>query len=135
MTSIRLRRTAAALASAAAALLAACATPQPATPPVRSLEDARASLPQSSPECLAAKLKPSEPFTAAAIPPEVLKRAQNGWVAIRYDVIAGKAQNLAVVGSQPAGLYDAAALAHAARYREPAGTTVRGCIMTIDIRF
>jgi hypothetical protein len=71
----------------------------------------------------------------AAIPEAVLKKAQSGSVALRYDVVAGAAQNVVVVASSPPGLYDAAALQHAARYREPTGTTVRGCVMTIDIKF
>lgn len=113
--------------------LVACAT-GPAEKPV-SLDEARASLPQSSAECLASKLKPSEPFLASAIPDEVLRKAQSGWVAMRYDVIAGQAQNVAVVGSQPRGLYDAYAVQHARRYREPSGATVHGCVMTIDVKF
>jgi hypothetical protein len=89
----------------------------------------------SSPECVARNLKPGEPFPVAAIPEAVLKKAQSGSVALRYDVVAGAAQNVVVVASSPPGVYDAAALQHAARYREPTGTTVRGCVMTIDIKF
>ncbi len=100
-----------------------------------SLEEARPTLPQSSPECLAQKLKPGEPFPASAIPEPALQQRLSGWVAMRYDVVAGKAQNIVVVESRPAGLYDNAALQHAARYRDPAGSTVRGCIMTIDVKF
>ena len=90
---------------------------------------------QSSPECLAANLKPSDPFPSSAIPDAILKRAQSGSVAMRYDVVAGKAQNVSVVASNPPGLYDSYALQHANRYREPSGKTVSGCIMTIDIKF
>ena len=90
---------------------------------------------QSSPECLAANLKPSDPFPPSAIPEAILKRAQSGSVAMRYDVVAGKAQNVSVVASNPPGLYDSYALQHATRYREPGGKTVSGCVMTIDIKF
>lgn len=89
----------------------------------------------SSPECLAANLKPSEPFPASAIPEAILKKTQNGFVAIRYDVVAGRAQNTVVVASNPPGLYDSYALQHASRYRDPSGKTIAGCVMTIDIKF
>ena len=100
-----------------------------------SLDEARATLPQSSAECLAQKLKSGAPFPESAIPAAALSNKQSGWVAMRYDVIAGAAQNIAVVASRPAGLYDAAAVQHAARYRDPRGPTVRGCIMTIEVKF
>ena len=99
------------------------------------LEEARATLPQSSAECLAQKLKSGDPFPESAIPAAALSNKQSGWVAMRYDVIAGAAQNIAVVASRPAGVYDAAAVQHAARYRDPRGSTVRGCIMTIEVKF
>lgn len=89
----------------------------------------------SSPECLAKGLPPSEPFPATAIPPAALAARQGGLVAIRYDVVNGAAANLQVIASQPPGLYDDAALRHAARYREPSRSTVRGCVMTIDVKF
>ncbi len=95
----------------------------------------KANLPFSSPECLAAKLPPGEPFPASAIPSAALANRQNGLVAIRYDVIAGVAQNLQVVSSSPAGLYDAAAVQHAAKYRGPVSSTVRGCVTAIEIKF
>jgi outer membrane biosynthesis protein TonB len=104
-------------------------------PPYVSLDEARPTLPQSSAECLAQKLKSSDPFPASAIPAAALSQRQSGWVAMRYDVIAGTAQNIAVVASRPAGVYDAAALQHAARYRDPTRSTVRGCIMTIEVKF
>ena len=100
-----------------------------------SLDEARATLPQSSAECLAQKLKSGDPFPESAIPAAALSNKQSGWVAMRYDVIAGAAQNIAVVASRPAGVYDAAAVQHAARYRDPRGPTVRGCIMTIEVKF
>lgn len=99
------------------------------------LAEAGSMLPHSSAECLASKIKPSDPFPASAIPETAMARRQSGWVAIRYDVIAGAAQNLVVVASSPAGLYDTAALQHAARYRDPGKATVRGCVMIIDVRF
>ena len=113
--------------------LASCATPT--IEKQVSLEEARAKLPQSSAECLAQNLKPGEPFPASAIPESALSKRQSGWVAMRYDVIAGTAQNIAVVTSTPAGVYDAAAVQHAAKYRDPKGATVRGCIMTIEVKF
>jgi hypothetical protein len=94
-----------------------------------------ATQPQSSAECLAASLKPSEPFTASLIPDAVLRKAQSGSVAMQYDVVNGRAQNVTVIASNPPGLYDSYAVQHANRYREPSGKTVRGCIMTIDIKF
>lgn len=125
------------LAFALASMIAACATPPPApaTSPYVPLDQARANLPHSSPECLAKKLKPGDPFPAASIPAEAMAKRQSGWVAVRYDVAAGVPGNLVVVASSPAGLYDAAALAHAGRYRDPAKNTVAGCVMTIDVKF
>jgi hypothetical protein len=115
------------------AALASCATgPDNSPKPQMGTGEAR---PQSSAECLAANLKPSEPFTANLIPEAVLKKAQSGSVAMQYDVVNGKAQNVTVVTSNPPGLYDSYAVQHANRYREPSGKTVRGCIMTIDIKF
>lgn len=124
-------------------LLAACATGAGTAPSVGnaapaayvSLDEARAALPQSSAACLAQKLKASDPFPASAIPDAALSQRQSGWVAMRYDVVAGTAQNIAVVASRPAGVYDAAALQHAARYRDPSKSTVRGCVMTIEVKF
>lgn len=121
--------------------LAGCATgtgtgaTSPASPAYVSLDEARPTLPQSSPECLAQKLQSGDPFPASAIPAAALSQRQSGWVAMRYDVIAGTAQNIAVVASRPAGVYDAAALQHAARYRDPTRSTVRGCVMTIEVKF
>ncbi len=129
-------------------LLAACATSTGtnntntgagtvASPPdkYQPLDEARASLPASSAECLAQKLKAGEPFPASAIPEAAMSKKQSGWVAMRYDVVAGAAQNIKVVTSRPAGLYDAAALQHAAKYKDPTGSTVRGCVMTIEVKF
>ena len=115
-------------------LVAGCATGTREAPPV-SIDEARAKVPQTSPECLAQNPKPGEPFPASAIPTEAMSKKQGGLVAMRYDVLAGVAQNIAVVASTPPGLYDAAALQHAAKYREPRGITVRGCIMTIEVKF
>jgi hypothetical protein len=117
--------------------LAACATTSGDKPgdAVLPLDQMRAKLPHSSPECLAKKLKPADPFPASAIPSEAMAKRQSGFVAIRYDVADGVAQNLELVGSSPPGLYDAAAMQHAARYRDPGGTTVRGCVMIIDVKF
>lgn len=95
----------------------------------------RTGLPFSSPECLAAKLPPGEPFPASAIPAAAQASRQSGVVAIRYDVIAGVAQNLQVVSSSPAGLYDSAAMQHAAKYRAPNVLAVRGCVTVIDVKF
>ena len=95
----------------------------------------RTNLPFSSPECLAAKLPPGEPFPASAIPAAAQSNRQSGVVAIRYDVVAGVAQNLQVVSSSPAGLYDAAAMQHASKYRAPVSSTVRGCVTLIDVKF
>jgi hypothetical protein len=64
-----------------------------------------------------------------------MNKRQSGWVAIRYDVIDGAAQNLVVVSSSPSGLYDSAALKHAAKYVEPTKTTVRGCVTMIEVKF
>lgn len=114
-------------------VLASCATK--GTQGYVPLDEARASLPQSSAECLAQKLKSGAPFPAADVPEAALSSRQSGWVALRYDVVAGQAQNVVVVESRPAGVYDAAALKHAARYRDPSGSTVRGCVMTIEVKF
>ena len=95
----------------------------------------RTNLPFSSPECLAAKLPPGESFPASAIPAAAQASRQSGVVAIRYDVVAGAAQNLQLVSSSPAGLYDAAAMQHAAKYRAPTNSTVRGCVTIIEVKF
>ena len=89
----------------------------------------------SSPECLAKNLKPGEPFPSTAIPAAALASRISGSVAVRYDVVAGLAQNLVVVASSPPGLYDEAVLRHAAKYRDPTNSTVRGCVMTIEVKF
>ncbi len=95
----------------------------------------RANVPFSSAECLAAKLPAGEPFPASAIPAVAQARRQSGLVAIRYDVVGGAAQNLQIVTSSPPGLYDAAALQHAARYRTATAATVRGCVTVIEVKF
>jgi len=95
----------------------------------------RSNVPFSSPECLAAKLPAGEPFPASAIPPTAQAARQSGLVAIRYDVVAGSAQNLQIVTSSPAGVYDAAAMQHAAKYRTPTSATVRGCVTVIEVKF
>lgn len=120
------------LAALAAALTSGCAGPGPGTGTTAGTPGAAL---QVSPECLAAKLRPAEPMPVALIPDEVLRKALSGYVAVRYDVVAGKARNAVVVASEPAGLYDAYVLRHAAAYTEPSGATVRGCIMTTNIRF
>ena len=61
-----------------------------------------------------------------------LQAADRGAV---LDLGAGLARNAAVVASNPPGLYDAYVLKHAERYSEPRGVTVRGCVMTIDVKF
>lgn len=96
---------------------------------------APAAVPQMSPECLAAKLRPADPMPVGAIPDEVLRKAQSGWVAVSYDVVAGKAQNTKVVASSPVGLYDPYVLRYASSYTEPTGATVRGCVITTNIKF
>ena len=122
------------VASALSLILAACAGTKPVEGGAAQPVD-RTNLPFSSPECLAAKLPPGEPFPANAIPAAAQTTRQSGLVAIRYDVIAGVAQNLQVVLSSPAGLYDAAALQHAAKYRAQTSATVRGCVTVIDVKF
>ena len=114
--------------------LAACATAPREAAPV-SVDEARSKVPQTSAECLAQSPRAGEPFPASAIPTEAMSKRQSGLVAMRYDIISGVAQNIQVVASTPAGVYDAAALQHAAKYREPRGITVRGCIMTIEVKF
>ena len=109
-----------------ALMLASCATPVPST---------LAEVPQASPECLAAKLRPAAPMPASAIPDDVLRKAQSGWVAVSYDVVAGKAENIKVVASNPPGLYDPYVLRHASSYTDPTGATARGCVMTTNIKF
>ena len=99
----------------------------------QSVESAK--LPFSSPECLAAKLPLGEPFPASAIPPAAQTNRQSGLVAIRYDVVAGAAQNLQVVTSSPSGLYDSAAMQHAAKYRAPTSINVRGCVTIVEVKF
>ena len=119
--------------------LTACATRSPETgkggEPGAGTAGAAVQRPSSSPECLAAKLRPAEPFSANALPNDPLLKRQSGWVAVRYDVAAGKATNVAVAASQPAGLYDSYVLQHAQRYRDSGGNMVKGCVMTIDVKF
>jgi hypothetical protein len=115
-------------------LLAACAS-QPPTGPGAAAAGAGGAAIQVSPECQAAKLRPADPMPVTLIPDDVLRQARSGYVAVRYDVVAGKAANAVVVASEPRGLYDAYALRHASAYSEPTGATVRGCIMTTNIKF
>ncbi len=121
------------LAAPAALALASCAI-QPVGSGL-SIDQARATVPPSSPECLTSKIKPVDPFPASAIPPGLLAQAKSGLVALRYDVIGGVPKNVDVVRSSPEGLYDAAARQHLSGYRDPAGGTARGCVMTVDIKF
>lgn len=114
------------LPAVAGLLLASCASQVPTAP---------SAVPQNSPECLSAKLKAVDPLPTNAIPDDVLRKAQSGWVTVSYDVIAGKAQNVKVVASSPPGLYDAHVLRHTNQYTEPSGSTVRGCIATTNIKF
>ena len=101
--------------------------------PAQSVESAK--LPFSSPECLAARLPPGEPFPASAIPLAAQTSRQSGLVAIRYDVVAGAAQNLQIVTSNPSGLYDFAAMQHAAKYRALTSINVRGCVTIVEVKF
>jgi hypothetical protein len=119
------------LAALAAGLLAGCASSVPA----QAGSNTQAAVLQVSPECQAARLRAADPMPVALIPEDVLRKAQSGYVAVRYDVVEGRARNPVVVASQPAGLYDAYVLRHAAAYTEPTGATVRGCIMTTSITF
>jgi hypothetical protein len=111
--------------------LASCAT-QPSPSPSAGPQGAAIAV---SPECLAAKLRPADPMPVSMVPEDVLRKAQSGWVAVRYDVVKGKATNAVVVSSEPPGLYDTYVLRHASAYTEPTGATVRGCIMTTNIKF
>lgn len=116
------------VAIVAGVLLASCASPPPAS------SGAGATL-KPSPECEAAKLKALDPLPAGSLPDAVLRQARSGWVSVRYDVVAGKAQNIVVVSSEPPGLYDAYVVRHTSQYTEPTRATVRGCLATTNIRF
>lgn len=117
----------------AAATLAACAGVP--TAPGANTGGIDPSLLKESPECAAAKLKPADPLPASALPEDVLRKAQTGFVAMRYDVVRGRAENVVVVASNPPGVYERYAVAHARNYRDPGGGSAPGCIMTIHIRF
>lgn len=128
------------LSIAAALLLTACASRLPEAPSGAAATAAPAAAGQDkqiqmSPECLAANLRPADALPVGLIPDDVLRKAQSGWVSVRYDVVAGKARNAVVVASEPPGLYDIYALKHANAYTEPTGANVRGCIMTTNIKF
>ena len=112
--------------------LASCANHKS---PSASGSAAHSDLLKNSPECLAADLRPMDPLPASAIPEDILRKAQSGWVAVNYDVVAGRAQNVRVVSSSPPGLYDAYVLRHAATYTEPSKASVRGCVTTTNINF
>lgn len=120
--------------------LAACATDQTSTPGAASGTDGGASpnsgsLLYSSPECLAKRLKSGDPLPSGSIPQAAVTNRTSGSISIRYDVVDGAAKNLQVVASTPPGLYDEAALAHAAKYRDPTNSTARGCVMKIEVKF
>jgi hypothetical protein len=100
-----------------------------------TLAQARAALPPEPPECLSPKIRKPEPMPVNAIPEAVLRQARSGWSVVRYDLVDGRVRNLAVVASQPAGLYDPYALAHAARYVDTSGAQAKGCYMTVEIKF
>ncbi len=130
----------------ACVLQAACTTlaptssqaPTPSAAPTAAAAAASTAAPellQVSAACKAANLRAAAPLPVSALSEAVLRRAQSGWVAIRYDVLAGRAHNLRVVSSNPPGLYDDVVLRHAGTYTEPTGATVQGCIMTTHIRF
>lgn len=110
--------------------LTACATQVPSSTSAGS-----GGALQASPECQAARLKDPDPLPVSALPEDVLRKAQSGYVVVRYDVVAGRAGNATIVASEPRGLYDAFVLRHASAYTEPTGATVRGCIMTTNIKF
>ncbi len=69
------------------------------------------------------------------VPDEVLRKAQSGSVSVRYDVLKGQARHAMVVASNPAGLYDDYVLRHVNAYTEPTGASVKGCVMTTEIKF
>ncbi len=112
-------------------LIASCATERAPG----AAADASANAAKESAECAAAKLKPVRSLPASAIPDNILRQAQSGWVSVRYDLVGGQVQNLQVVSSHPAGLYDAYVLRHVGNHVEPSRTSVRGCVMTTNIRF
>lgn len=118
----------------ACAAFASCSTLAP-TAPEASAAVRDDSLRQISAECLAAKLVAPASMPVGMIPDGVLRKAQSGSVSVRYDVVSGKARNAVVVASSPPGLYDAYVLRHVDAYTEPTGATVRGCVMTTDIKF
>jgi hypothetical protein len=139
------RSSATAAAALLAAVLAGCAAPGgPDATPVpaggtgpfpASLAQARATFPPESPECLSPKIRKPEPMPVSMIPDEVLKQARSGWAAVRYDLVNGRVTNLVLFASNPPGLYDRYALAHAARYVDSSGATAKGCYMTVEIKF
>lgn len=112
--------------------LASCATQGPLS---TSSPANREEMPVASPECLAANLRPVDPMPASMVPDEVLRKAQSGWVVVRYDLVAGRLRNAVVAASEPPGLYDAYVLRHASTHTDPTGATVRACIMTTHIKF
>lgn len=120
--------------------LAACASapapaPAPGAPGGQAVSAVGEDPLKNSAECEAARLKPPAPLPVSAISDEVLRQRQSGWTTVRYDVVNGQPQNLRVVSSSPAGLYDPFALRHARAYSDPGGGSARGCIMTVNIRF
>lgn len=130
-------------------LLGGCAAPSggPGTPGAagspgaagasteQTLAQARSALPPESPECLSPKIGKPDPLPVSAIPDAVLRQLRSGWSVIRYDLVGGRVTNPVVAASNPAGLYDPYALAHAARYQDRSGANAKGCYMTVEIKF
>ncbi len=111
--------------------ITACAH-QPAPGPAAG---ASADATKESAECAAAKLQPVQALPASAIPDDILRKAQSGWVSVRYDLVGGRVQQPQVVSSHPVGLYDPYVLRHVGNHVDPTRSTVRGCVMTTNIKF
>jgi hypothetical protein len=89
------------------------------------LAQARAAWPPEPPECLAPQIKNPEPMPVNAIPVGVLRQVRSGWAVVRYSLFSGRPRHLAVVASQPAGLYDPYALPTPALMWAPAASRPR----------
>jgi hypothetical protein len=83
-------------------VLPACATPTSTT--TGSGSGGGAAAVQASPECQAARLKDPDPLPVSALPEDVLRKVQSGYVVVRYDVVGGRTRNATVVASEPARL-------------------------------
>jgi hypothetical protein len=111
-----------------------CATTQaPVASPV-SLLEARQGLAPEPTECKVAGGLRVAPVDAANVPSDLVRKGQSGWAIVRFSMKAGVVVEASVVASSPARLYDAYALQHVRKNRNPQAPDASGCIASIEVK-